>query len=99
MSLPQASPKRHPSFPSFALPPLDGSLTLPDLYEWHSIHSSQHPLFKYEASPGNIRTILWEDALPGMNYAAQHCRNVVGSQKLDARGELPVIAILGSLGL
>ena len=32
---------------AFKTPPLDGSLTLPEIYDWHAEHNAQYPLFVY----------------------------------------------------
>ena len=93
-----SSPNRHPTIPTFASPPLDGTLTLPDIYEWHSRNSPKHPLFVYEDGPGKVRTILWEESIHGLNRAALRCTDAVGLQKLNARNKFPVVAILASLG-
>ena len=96
----QSVPNRHPTCPSFALPPLDGSLTLPDLYEWHSKNSPKHPLFVFEDEPGKLRTILWEEAIRGVNHAARIATDAVGVDVIrESDNDLPVVSILGSLGL
>lgn len=99
-SLQQTLPKRHQTFPSYALPPLDGSLTLPDLYEWHSRHSPKHPLFVFEDEPGRLRTILMEEFVQGLNRTAKLTTDAVGADSISpASGKnVPVVSILGTLG-
>ena len=37
--------------PTFAPPPVDGSLSIPQLFDFHATHSPHHPLFAYTPSP------------------------------------------------
>lgn len=94
-------PLYHPSCPTFALPPLDGSLTLPDLYEWHSKNSPNHPLFVYEDEPGRLRTILYGGFIHGLDRAARLCTKFVGTKAIQEGGvnaPVPVVSIVGNLG-
>ena len=88
----------HPTCSTFALPPLDGSLTLPDLYEWHSRNSPKHPLFVYEDKPGKLRTILYGDFIYGLDRAAKLCTQVVGIEAIHEHVNAPVVSIVGNLG-
>ena len=94
----QSSPERHPRFPTFALPQLDGSLTLPELFEWHSQNSPKHPLYVFEDKPGVLRTIFWGEVIHGLNRAARLCAEAIGGETVKDSKNAPVIAILGSLG-
>ncbi|KAF9556700.1 acetyl-CoA synthetase-like protein [Agrocybe pediades] len=48
---------------TFTPPPLDGSLTLPEIFDWHLQYSSAHPLYVYRLQDGHIRTISWPEAV------------------------------------
>ena len=93
-------PAKAPDSPTFSRPPLDHSLTLPEIYEWHAEHSPQHPLFIYENSPGVNKTILWSQAGRGIVRASNFVRNrVEGGYEAAASQEAPVVALLATLGL
>ena len=48
-------PYRHPAVPSptFTPPPVDGSLSIPQLFDFHAAHSPHPPLFAYSPSPAH----------------------------------------------
>ena len=75
----------------------DDSLTLPELYDWHSEHSPRHPLFVFEDGPGSIRTIFWPEAVGATHTAAYRVSSVIDDD-LTPRGYTPVIAILSATG-
>ncbi len=63
---------------TFKPPPLDGSLTFPELFDYNAIHSPKHPLFRYD-DPGNggFRTILWEEAVAAFHTAGHYFKKHV----------------------
>ena len=62
---------------TFQLPPLDGSLTLPELFDWHGQHSSEHPLFEYfddgesGDESGKVCTITWGETARAVRRASK----------------------------
>lgn len=93
-----SSPERHTRYPNFALPPLRSFFTLPDLFEWHSQNSSDHPLYVFEDKPGELRTVYWREAIHGLNRAARLSADAVGQEMKGDAMHPRVIAILASLG-
>ncbi|EJD42001.1 acetyl-CoA synthetase-like protein [Auricularia subglabra TFB-10046 SS5] len=57
--------------PLFTPPPVDGSCTLPQAYDWHLEHSPEHDLYVYEDVDGTVRTIKWKEAAHAV-YRAAH---------------------------
>ncbi|EJD40563.1 acetyl-CoA synthetase-like protein [Auricularia subglabra TFB-10046 SS5] len=47
--------------PSFVPPPLDGSCTVVEAYDWHLVHSPEHEFYKYKDADG-IRTVTCKEA-------------------------------------
>ena len=84
----------------FTRPPLDCSLTLPEVYEWHAKYSSRHPAYVLEESPGKLRTIVWEEVMQGVRRATAFVKKAVGDAGLARTddGNAPVISILAALG-
>ena len=84
---------------TFKQPPLDGSLTLHEIYEWHAVQSPDHPLFIYEDGPGCTRAIVWREAVKGIHRATRFIRKAVGPE-LDHKkdGKALVVSILAALG-
>ena len=84
----------------FTQPPLDGSLSLPALYEWQAVHSPHHPVFIVENVPGCQRTILRDEGHQGFQRATRVIRKEVGYTEGECTGESPlVIAVLASAGM
>ncbi|KAH8110853.1 acetyl-CoA synthetase-like protein [Phellopilus nigrolimitatus] len=82
---------------TFTQPPLDGSLSLPAIYDWQAEHSPKHPIFVFEDAPGLLRTILWDEGAQGMHRATRFVRKAVGNPLvLDGSSKPSVIAVLAS---
>ncbi|KAJ3522383.1 hypothetical protein NM688_g8882 [Phlebia brevispora] len=78
---------------TFQAPPLDGSLTLPEIYDWHAEHSPEHPLFVYGNEEGPVHTITWAEAVRGIHRAGRIVRDAVIPVHTDS---VPVVAILAN---
>ncbi|GJE93533.1 acetyl-CoA synthetase-like protein [Phanerochaete sordida] len=76
---------------TFRPPPLDGSVTLPEMWDWHASHSPAHPLFSFADDQGAVRTILWPEAVRACHRAA---RRTLSSLKQGA--PRAVVAILAA---
>ncbi|KAF9553775.1 acetyl-CoA synthetase-like protein [Agrocybe pediades] len=79
---------------TFNPPILDGTLSLPEQYEWHGKHSPDHPLFIYATENKNIRTILWKDVVKAMHSGSRLIRRKMGW--VPGMKNPPVIAILAA---
>ncbi|TFK37077.1 hypothetical protein BDQ12DRAFT_608601 [Crucibulum laeve] len=77
---------------TFTPPPLDGSLSIPQIYDFHYTHSAEHPLFIYD-TPNGTNTITWKHVVRAIHTAA---RSVIHSVPSTAPlpNPPPVIAIL-----
>ena len=83
---------------TFSPPPLDGSLTIPELYDWHYKHSPEHPLFVYLDDHGNLVTITWKEAAQATHRTASLiCNIVAGEPPVDTPHR--VFAIVASNGM
>ncbi|KAJ7210990.1 hypothetical protein C8J57DRAFT_1400321 [Mycena rebaudengoi] len=77
---------------TFKPPPLDGSLLLPDVFDYHSRHSPNHPLFVYVGDVGVSTAITWSQAVDAFRRAAH-----VSQAQVEVDGpEAPVVAILAA---
>ena len=79
---------------TFKSPPLDGSLFLPELCDWHGKHSPTHELFVYAKEDGVVESIKWSEASRSIRRGAQMIRERIGQ---DA-SEGTVVAILSPSG-
>lgn len=80
---------------TFNKPPLDGSLTIPEIYDWHYDNNPDHPLFIYSDSRGDVRTIFWPEVVLGVHRVAK----IVQSRTLLAADGKPcIVGILAASG-
>ncbi|TDL22741.1 acetyl-CoA synthetase-like protein [Rickenella mellea] len=58
---------------TFRTPPgfLDSRLSLPEVWDYHLDHSSQHRLFIYEDAPGKICTLTWGEAVRAVHQVGR----------------------------
>ncbi|KAK0451171.1 NRPS-like enzyme [Desarmillaria tabescens] len=63
---------------TFKPPPLDGSLTFPELFDYNATHSPKHPLFRYDdLDNGGFRTILWEEGVAAFHTAGHYFKKYI----------------------
>ncbi|SJL11225.1 uncharacterized protein ARMOST_14628 [Armillaria ostoyae] len=75
---------------TFRPPPIDGSFTLQQMYDWHLQHSPDHRLFVYAREDGSVRTICWSEAVAAIYTGARLMKGLVPYNS----DKPPVIAIL-----
>lgn len=79
---------------TFIPPPLDGSLSIPQIYDFNYHRNGDHPLFLYDDSDGGVWTIRWRAAVQAIHTAARIVYSLPKSQE-----NVPVIAILAVTGM
>ena len=82
---------------TFRPPPLGGSLSVPELYDWHLDNSPDHPLFVYSNSDGAAKTIVWKEAVHAVHRTGRLVLDAIRSETEKAGGRV-VIAILANNG-
>ncbi|KAF7798676.1 hypothetical protein EIP86_009900 [Pleurotus ostreatoroseus] len=80
---------------TFRPPPLDGSLSVPELYDWHLDNSPDHPLFVYSNSDGAAKTIVWKEAAHAVHRTGRLVLDAIRPETEKACGRV-VIAILAN---
>lgn len=92
------SPPRTQSYldTAFRPPPLDGSLTLPEIYEWHAKHNPNHRFFVFANDDDTIQSISFSEVVRAVHVGARIIRDRMG-WKPDV-DETPVVAILAASG-
>ncbi|KAJ7449030.1 hypothetical protein B0H11DRAFT_2079260 [Mycena galericulata] len=93
--LPPPPPIHANASPTFAGPPLDGSLTIAQLYDWHFRNTPNHRLFVYTQDDGSIRTIYWPEAVHAVYVGAKIIRDRL--EWVPGMAETPVVAILHTI--
>ncbi|KZT01334.1 acetyl-CoA synthetase-like protein [Laetiporus sulphureus 93-53] len=77
---------------TFSAPPLDGTLTLPELFEWQSRHSPNHRIFTFSREDGTIGNIYWPEAIRAVHTGARIIQDRLGAKRESK--DAPVVAIL-----
>ncbi|KAL6306740.1 hypothetical protein BKA93DRAFT_894740 [Sparassis latifolia] len=77
---------------TFCPPPIDGSMTLPEIFDWHLANTPDHRLFVFSKDDGGIRTIYWPEAVRAIHVGARVVRKRMNWT--PGMKENPVVAIL-----
>jgi hypothetical protein len=56
----------------YARPPVDGSLSVPEMFDWHYHHNPDHPLFVYPEDDGTTKRISLKHSVEAMHRAGRH---------------------------
>ena len=90
--------QREDNKPGYLTPPLDGLLTVSELYDFHYEHNPDHPVFVFAGSDG-LTHLTFRQVVPAAHNAARFVARAVG---LDLEGALdhhrPTVAILAETG-
>ncbi|KAH7906260.1 hypothetical protein BJ138DRAFT_1016524, partial [Hygrophoropsis aurantiaca] len=90
--LPSPPPTQARVSTTFRPPAIDGSKSLPEIYDWHLQHTLHHRLFVYSQGDGNLRTIYWPEAVRAVHAGARMIRQRMGWK--PCMEDTSVIAIL-----
>ncbi|KAK0461857.1 acetyl-CoA synthetase-like protein [Desarmillaria tabescens] len=74
---------------TFLPPPIDGSLIVQQMFDWHLQHSPNHRVFVYAREDGSLRNISWAEAVA----AAYTCARLMNN-RIPLKDNPPVVAIL-----
>ncbi|KAJ7596093.1 hypothetical protein C8J56DRAFT_395210 [Mycena floridula] len=80
---------------TFTPPPLDGSLSLPEIYDFHALHSPNHPLFVYHDGI-SLQTVNWGQAVRAVHRAARLVEASVSQYELPNKKLSTVVAVLAN---
>ncbi|KAH6912217.1 hypothetical protein BKA70DRAFT_1535515 [Coprinopsis sp. MPI-PUGE-AT-0042] len=73
-----APPTAHASAsPTFQRPPLDGSLNLVEIYEWHATHNREHLVFVYPGADGVVQNLNWGHVARMVEHEALRIRHLL----------------------
>ena len=82
---------------TFKCPPLDGSLTLPEIYDWHYHNTPDHPLFVFADEADENHTILWPQVVRAVHEAGRIVRSrVPRDDKLSSASVVAIVAAVGT---
>lgn len=95
--LPQFPNNPHHS-PSFVNPPVDGSLCIPEIYDFHYEHNPSHTVFLYDDPRSGVIRVPYSRVVPAIHNAG---RLVAKRTQIDLESPSSprTIAILASTGV
>ncbi|KAL0065581.1 hypothetical protein AAF712_007359 [Marasmius tenuissimus] len=87
--------------PKFQRPPLDGSLSIAEIYDWHVDHNPNHPIFVYATGirGGDIKNISYSQFSDACHRAGFILADLFGVDPYGARDDYPVVGILSTAGI
>ncbi|EIN04342.1 acetyl-CoA synthetase-like protein [Punctularia strigosozonata HHB-11173 SS5] len=82
---------------AYKQPPLDGSLTVPEIYDWHLQHNPDHVVFVYATEAGDRAEITFKQGVHAMHRAGRMLIDRLSNRGLEPKPqEAPVIAIFAA---
>lgn len=99
--LPGVTPIHGQASRTFSPPPLDGLLTIPELFDWHRDHSPDHPIFVYSTSAEDRTEITFKQGIDAAHRAGALLADrlvKLGLRPSAAEHDGPIIAILAATG-
>ncbi|KAK0444273.1 uncharacterized protein EV420DRAFT_1277509 [Desarmillaria tabescens] len=91
---PSTPPSQARASHTFVPPPLDGSLSLPEIYDYNAIHSPDHLVFVYDDDNDGVKKLVWSELGQAMHRAASVVRRNLKEQH---RSTSTVVAILANV--
>ncbi|KIY43241.1 acetyl-CoA synthetase-like protein [Fistulina hepatica ATCC 64428] len=83
----------------FQAPPIDGSLSVPQIYDWHLIHNVHYPVFLYQSEDGGAKkdvVLTYGHVVPAAHEAGRYISRATGVS-IDPSVKLkPVIAVMSA---
>ena len=86
----------------FVRPPLDGSMTVPQIYDWHYVHNPAHSVFVFKDIPtGQLKHLTYREVVPTMHAAARFVllqANMNPEEIPSAAARRPTVGIVANTG-
>jgi hypothetical protein len=86
------------SSPTFTVPPIDGSMTVPEMWDHNMTHNPHHPFIVYDEFDGSLKTITWLQGNRAIHTAARFVDSKLHLSKSDPQQTPPVVIILAMAG-
>lgn len=94
--VPKRATKR--DFP-YKAPPLDGSLTVPQIYDWHFRENADHAVFVFKPHDRDgLERLTYRQVVPAMHNAGRLVSRLVRQNAENLSEETGPVAIVSSAG-
>ncbi|KAK0205437.1 acetyl-CoA synthetase-like protein [Desarmillaria ectypa] len=85
------------SIDGWTIPPLDGSLTVPEIYDFHYENNPSHAVFAYGSPEGNgITFVPYSKVIPAVHRAGWLVANIASFDLQQDRAVRPLVAVLAA---
>ncbi|KAG5723111.1 hypothetical protein E4T56_gene213 [Termitomyces sp. T112] len=85
-----------PQSSQYERPPLDGSLYVPELYDWQYHHHPTQTAFLYSVGESGLQTITYKEFVPAIHRAARLVAGMIGIDISGEKAHYPVVVILSA---
>jgi len=96
--IPPPPPTQALNTTTFTPPPLDLSLTLAGLIDFHRAHSPNHVVYVYEDAPAERKQITFSTWIRAIHRAGRHVRDLFQLPEPQVGSAKPVISMLANSG-
>ena len=96
--IPPPPPTQALNTTTFVPPPLDLSLTLAEIIDFHQAHSPNHVAYIYENAPGECKQITFSAWTRAIHRAGRYVRSLFQLPEPQAGGAKPIISMLVNSG-
>jgi len=96
--IPPPPPTQALNTTTFVPPPLDFSLTVSEMIDFHRTHSPDHIVYVYEDTPGECKQIKFSAWIRAIHRAGRYVRDHFQLPEPQAGGVKPVISVLANSG-
>lgn len=83
---------------TFVPPPLDLSLTVAEIIDFHRTHSPNHIVYVYEDTPGDCKRITFSPWIRAIHRAGRYVRDLFRLPEAQVGRVKPIISMLANSG-
>ena len=96
--IPPPPPTQALTSTTFVPPPHDLSLTVPEIIDFHHVHSPNHVVYVYEDSPGECKQVTFSAWVRAIHRAGRCIRSLFRLPEQQVCGSKPIVSLLANSG-
>ncbi|KNZ76905.1 hypothetical protein J132_06813 [Termitomyces sp. J132] len=96
VDLSNMSRDEQPQSSQYERPPLDGSLYVPELYDWQYHHNPTQTAFLYSVGESGLQAITYKEFVPAIHRAARLVAGMIGIDISGEKAHYPAVVILSA---
>ena len=83
---------------TFKVPPLDGSLTIPEIFDWQAEQSPYHPVYEYAEEDGSIVSLNYIEVRRAIHRGACLVEDALSASVSPRGNKRSIVAIVSNAG-